>query len=312
MKQTYTHFELLLIDDGSTDNSYEICCEMSKKDSRIKTFRQENSGVSQARNKGISEASGQFIIFIDSDDYIEKNMFEILMDEYEEPGSLIVFGYYTHDIENGISYLENAGNQKPLTLTLSEISVNFWKYYMYGLTNSPCNKLYITSIIKDNNIKFPPGVKMGEDIVFNLNYFQYIKEFNIINEYLYNYMQYPEQSTKKVNPSISKDMLFFLTRIEKFIITHYPKDSQTINLTEHNYQIFKHLNTTLTMPYRSKHMTSVEQKNYLNSVITKFKDTFPNRVVHGRNLYESLILYLIKNKQYNFLHYLLKLRNLNF
>lgn len=312
MKQTYNHFELLLIDDGSTDNSYEICFEMSKKDSRIKIFRQENSGVSQARNKGISEASGQFIIFIDSDDYIEEKMFKVLMNEYKEPKSLIVFGFYTHDIENGISYLENTGNQKPTTLTLPELSINFWKYYVYGLTNSPCNKLYMASIIKENNIKFPPGIKMGEDIVFNLNYFQHIKELNIINEYLYNYMQYPEQSTKKVNLSISEDMLFFLTRIENFIITHYPKDSQSIDLIEHNYQIFKHLKTALSMPYRSNDMTEAEQKKYLDSVIKKFNDTFPNRVVNGRSLYESLTLYLIKNRQYNFLHYLLKFRNLNF
>ena len=91
VKQTYKNLEIILVDDGSTDSSYKICNEWAKKDERIKVLHNKNEGVSKARNVGIDASTGDFIAFVDSDDYIEETMFEKLLDKQKTNNSDIVF-----------------------------------------------------------------------------------------------------------------------------------------------------------------------------------------------------------------------------
>lgn len=180
-KQTYTDIEIFLINDGSSDNSLAICEYHAKTDSRIKVFTQENKGVSAARNVGIKNATSPYIIFVDSDDYIEKNMCEQMMVEAsKEDFDIVVCGYFIHDelnirhirypdkIYNGIKGLEHDFNQ----------------LYTQNFFNSPCNKLYKRSLIKN---VFNEDLFLGEDLLFNLEYFREISKIKSSDKILYHY-----------------------------------------------------------------------------------------------------------------------------
>lgn len=298
--QTYPHFELILVDDGSTDSSLGICKKIT--DTRIRVIEQKNAGVSVARNNGMNHAKGDYIIFVDSDDSVEPDMLEKLMNIPLEDNELIIYGYYIHDLEKNDEITKNVGNSQARELTPKTIATNFWTYYSQGLINSPCNKLYRTAIIRENDILFPEGVKMGEDLLFNLTYFDHIHRFKIIDQYFYHYYLYETQSSRKVHLGIVDDMIRFLTKIESFL------KNKKVDLTEHNNQIVKHLITAMTMPYRKMDISNRERLTYLEETVQKFKKAFPAILLSAGNPYEKTMFYLAKNDNYKTMHTLLLLK----
>lgn len=109
--QTYQNLEIILVDDGSTDDSLQVCREYAEKDGRIKVFSQKNAGVSAARNKGIEEASGDFFSFIDSDDYLEPDMYETLIEVFDrEKPDIVCYEYFVtfSDHENAHSFADKS------------------------------------------------------------------------------------------------------------------------------------------------------------------------------------------------------------
>lgn len=165
ISQSYTNWELLLINDGSQDKSLEICNEYMSKDPRIKVFNQSNSGVSSARNLGIKNANGTWITFIDSDDWIEKNYLENFNQEYD----LCLQGYYKGD--SLIQYKQSIVNANPGAEYL-------YQRYVYG----PYCKLFKSEIIHNNNILFDLGLFFGEDILFLMQYIIFCKSM-YVSEY---------------------------------------------------------------------------------------------------------------------------------
>ena len=104
-KQTYKNYEVILVNDGSSDSSKEICEEYAKKDTRFKVINQANAGVSAARNNGIAEANGKYLYFMDADDYIEENTFEIVMQAFEESNAdMVVSGYYIENSDRKVAW----------------------------------------------------------------------------------------------------------------------------------------------------------------------------------------------------------------
>ncbi len=151
--QTYTNLEIILVDDGSPDNCSKICDEYAEKDSRVKVIHQENGGLSAARNAGLDIATGDYIGYVDSDDYIELNMYEELYEAIKEYNSdLSICGVKKFELENR---LEVYGN-KSLTKNefLKELLSENVKSYV-------CNKLYKKSLF--DNIRFPEG-ELFEDL----------------------------------------------------------------------------------------------------------------------------------------------------
>lgn len=161
LNQTYRDIELILIDDGSADDSYSVCLEYAKKDSRIKVLRQENRGVSVARNRGLEIAEGEYIGFIDSDDYIDPDMFTTLLKYMEEGYDIAACGYMAETVPGEV-----------LSVTKGDIGFldsreKIYKYMFQGDGFGPnvCNKLLKRDIIEKNSIRFPEGLKIGEDMV---------------------------------------------------------------------------------------------------------------------------------------------------
>jgi len=194
IKQSVKEIEIILIDDGSIDKSLSICNEIANQDSRVKVFSQRNSGVSVARNRGINMAKGKYIMFCDSDDFVEENWCkELLNIIYENEKIFAVCGR---------AIINNRAGQKIINKQLfdKEFSISklnkedFFKLYKKYLINSPCNKIYVTKIINDNNIRFNEELSLGEDLLFNLEYMRYINEIKIVNKALYNYIRTDEES----------------------------------------------------------------------------------------------------------------------
>lgn len=200
VKQTYKDIEIILVNDGSTDNSGEICDKYASKDKRIIVFHKENGGVSSARNIGLNVSTGDYIMFIDSDDWVESNMVNTLVKIQEVSNyDVIMFG----------SYIENTKHDKTKRVKFKKESFNSKNEIMKFLPSfikdekitTLWNKIYKSSVIKKNNVKFNEELSIAEDALFNYKVFTEINSFHITEECLYHYMiRDVESLTKKYNP----------------------------------------------------------------------------------------------------------------
>lgn len=195
LAQSYTDFELLLINDGSPDNCGAICDEYAIKDSRVRVFHKENGGVSSARNLGLDNARGEWLTFIDADDWIEKNHLECLSGNLDV--NFIVGGVRMYS--SGI--LLKFGNLQHRGATLISF-INENKGYR---VNSPWGNLLNNSIITENNIRFDEHIRFGEDAIFNLEYLCFCDSVRTVSNCGYNYWDYDISSNASSKYNLSID-----------------------------------------------------------------------------------------------------------
>lgn len=205
LNQTYTKLEIILVNDGSKDSSLSICYEYKKKDDRIKIINNDNHGVSYSRNCGISISTGEYIMFIDADDYIENNFIEKLItcNEYETYDLFI--SCYTDFYDENIFKEQKLIDDNILTFDLKKDYLNIVKYL-----RTPWGKIYKLNTIKENNIRFPEDYITAEDQIFNFMYLKYIKKYRFLNECLYFY-----RHENKDSLSSSKSYEAFISNIKK-------------------------------------------------------------------------------------------------
>lgn len=182
IKQTYSNLQIILVNDGSKDKSIELCKKIQKNDDRILVIDKENEGVSNTRNKGIDMATGEYIIFVDSDDFIENNMIEILYNNIQGY-DFCTCNYYV--IKNNKK--KEKSDIESYEINSGETNEYIEKMQKDMLFNSPVNKIYKTEIIKQNNIRFEENICVGEDYLFNIEYIRCVKKARYISEALYNY-----------------------------------------------------------------------------------------------------------------------------
>lgn len=175
LSQDYDNFELLLIDDGSTDSSLAICNNYAQRNNKIRVFPKSNGGVSSARNLGIDNANGEWITFIDSDDYIEPEYFDGIDTVIQD----IVFHSYKK-VFNGICVQQFDVSSIFPQHSLAEI---FRKYYGDNIFRGPCVKFFKKSLI--GNIRFPEDMKVGEDTFFVFSYIAKCNNFNVLQRSCY-------------------------------------------------------------------------------------------------------------------------------
>ena len=180
INQTYQNWELILIDDGSNDSSLSLC-EKYKNDIRVKIIQQKNSGVSVARNNGIKEATGKYITFIDSDDFVENDYCSLLISFMRDDVSMVVLG---------LKKLKLDGTEMILPHRLESRYYSFFELEgkiiddgtASGFTlHSPCSILYRKEVIEKNSLIFNSNIKYNEDGLFNTLYFVSAKKSVYIN-----------------------------------------------------------------------------------------------------------------------------------
>lgn len=200
LSQTFTDFELLLIDDGSTDKSGEICDKYQCLDSRIQVIHKENQGVSEARNTGIKEASGKYIMFCDGDDCVEADWCQVLFEVIEEDP----LGYCLCNV----CYVSVRGNtidqryQDTSQLTRTMPRSDYYTLYKSGLSGYVWNKIYLRTAIIEKRIFFSSSLSIGEDVVFNTAYFQLCDSIKYVDSPLYRYFQRGNSASHSYLPRI--------------------------------------------------------------------------------------------------------------
>ncbi|WP_283127198.1 glycosyltransferase family 2 protein [Bacteroides clarus] len=187
-------FEVLLIDDGSTDDSGKICDEYSQKDARVKSFHILNGGVSKARNYGISKAKGQYISFVDSDDFVARNYLQIIQSITENHPDFAIYNYTRwisstkyeigrFRLIDGVYHDLQSLYQEAVNLEIVSLSV--------------CCAVFRRNIIEAHHIHFDENMKTCEDFMFSLAYYQHIQSFMAINTPIYYYRQNLNSATGK-------------------------------------------------------------------------------------------------------------------
>ncbi|TPF78582.1 hypothetical protein BW12_02985 [Bifidobacterium sp. UTCIF-3] len=225
--QTYTNIEIILIDDGSIDGSSDICDSWSRRDSRIITLHQNNQGVSAARNVGIETSTGQFIVFIDSDDRMSENLVEQCMKTINSTGHQIVMYKHIRTTEDGTPITAAPSNMFPVIAggTRSISGIEAARLILQGkLFSMPFFFLAERQLYMRYNIRFPVGRAVMEDPVTVYKVFCKADTIDVLPEILYYYRERP---TSAVSNSRNANSIICnisnLDEMAEFISTNVPQ-----------------------------------------------------------------------------------------
>lgn len=304
--QSFTDWELILVNDGSTDNSLEILRKFAESDSRIKVFNQENKGPSEARNFGIQQVNTPYLSFVDADDTIRKDYLEKLLKPVIENNSieLVCSGYYEinskypkglplHDFD----YLKNT---KKL-ISKDEFIENLFQ----GLTGVLWSKLFKTEIIFQHKIEMPSDLKFSEDLIFIAKYAQYISKVALVFDHMYFYNRLTEEGlTRKLN----EDSIFQIKRFNEII-----SEKEIFKSPVLREKLDKRTSKLLLKLLKDQSFSATNLKYYYSLIAQNFDiSIFKN----SKAKKDQLFLLLLNQKLYGFaslqikvLNYLRNLKN---
>mgnify|MGYP002771357703 FL=1 len=226
LKQKYKNIEIILVNDGSKDDSLIICQNYAAIDDRIKVLDIPNGGVSNARNCGIESSTGKYIQFVDSDDVIAENMTERLVET--------MYVYEADMVICGMRYMALEGNRpvssndwlpqylgKECVLSREKFVGDFSRILLYTvLLEGPCNKLYKREYFENYGFRFPLDKELGEDFLLNLQYFGKLERIVFISDVLYYYLQWGKNSlTTCYRSDMFDNQTLLLQEYEKFLRT---------------------------------------------------------------------------------------------
>jgi glycosyltransferase involved in cell wall biosynthesis len=193
LDQTYKNLEIIIIDDGSKDNSLSIARDTSKTDNRVTIIHKKNEGISSTRNLGIDKATGKYIVFVDSDDYLDPNYVERFHKVISDNNADIAVNYSYYINDNASIKSNNTNIEIRDSLDISEY------IYTGKVMVAVWNKIYNLDFLKKNNIKFDPEIWYGEGMLFNIMCLQKTEKVPAMNEDLYHQTQNPNSAMRKFN-----------------------------------------------------------------------------------------------------------------
>lgn len=288
LSQTFQDFELLLVDDGSKDISSDICDNYAAKDQRIKVFHKKNGGVSSARNIGLNYAKGEWIAFIDADDYVKESYLANLWEHSQKQVDLV------------ISYAEihsGDGINKESYPSKFVDDTNFYSIFIENDMNwhtSPWSKLYKRSIIEEHHLRFCEGMHIGEDAVFLYSYMLYSNKIYISPDTDYCYFACnPGSLTKRVNSLASETLAYNQINaiVESLIFQKSIKDS--IALKKLYWLIASYQRRILNALYHNK-----IQKQERLSILKNTDWNYYIKHIYSNSLKEKMLITLLKVRFY--------------
>lgn len=297
LSQTFTDFELLLINDGSKDHSGQICEDFARKDIRVKVFHQSNEGVSSARNKGLDNSCGQYICFIDADDWVEQEYLNAFFTDalQEDEFLFVVQNIFQENKNNTLIFFEFPDK----IFNQNEFEVLFWHVRLINF-GAPFAKLYSLDIIKKYSIYFDEHLSCGEDLLFMLKYLKYINNINMLSKSYYHYRYSSVYSLSQLYNSFEQEYYLFL-EIKKRLIEIY------ILFNMHKYTL-KNINERiggfLVRSIHSMYMSKNKKKYFERILILKNINTIENIICINsfqrkqNSFFEKISTFLFNNKFY--------------
>lgn len=189
---TYSDIEIILIEDCSSDNSWKVCLKLRDQYPCIKVYQNsKNSGPSATRNRGLQEMTGKYLMFVDSDDWVEPDYVSSFVEAYQKyrPG-MIVSGYINHDeVQNAAT--NYFGWENTDQITVKSLKSELLPLYHGRLLQQIWNKLFLTEVVRENHLLFDTKIQMGEDFRFLLSYLEHVSGNKLvqINRPLYHYIR---------------------------------------------------------------------------------------------------------------------------
>lgn len=221
LKQSYKNLEIILVNDGSQDNSLAICEEYSKIDNRIKIISVENGGQGRARNIGLQHSTSDWILFLDADDYYDNNAVEYLVELAERYGSDLVvtpLRVVRDHIQGGNA--SSIKNEKILNLNKDRLIEEMYYGRLLGAT--PCGKLYKREILE----KWPFPDQLFEDLAIAYKHLMSSKKVAVSNQYYYNYYQRVGSTTKSRYTSKLEDFYRAIEKNYKYLEEDFPNNKE--------------------------------------------------------------------------------------
>ncbi len=302
LQQTLRDCEFIFVNDGSQDNSRKIIENYQSFDNRIKLINQENQGVSIARNNGVLLATGEYVGFVDADDYVKDDMYEVLLEAAEKSGCDVVLSNFEIEV-NGKKIIIRYPFSINKALDQSYIEHIILPFFLESeQLNSVVNKLYKNKVIKQNNVKFPEKIALGEDGMFNIHFFSNATTMQYIDYTGYYYREVIGSATRNIS---EKDYFkralevyqselpeIYSNKVEKVKIWKL-KEIKLVNSVFSYIHIYFTPSQEVNIRERYKYVKSMVHNKDLKNALSGYLNS-DNYCSLGR--YEKSILYLIKNK----------------
>ena len=259
INQDYSNWELVIVNDGSTDSSLSICKKYEKDDSRIHVVDKENGGVSSARNQGILHTNGKYICFVDSDDSIAPSFLSVLIKSIKGSNAdITICGMTTISVNGSNDSIPTKSNCINGQIAIA----NFvQRHYLEWLISSPCGKLYKKS-------QLPPGgfneaISLGEDLKFNVEYFHKINSIKLVPEALYNYYDNEGSLTKSYKPGHLEAINEIYSMTKKYVESVEGADLRLFKYV--NYKLFSFC--VSFMSQNMKESSIQDEKKFIKLII---------------------------------------------
>lgn len=317
ISQTFNDLEILLVNNGSTDNSLDVCQKLVEKDSRIKIIKIAEKGVSVARNKGLEAASGKYISFVDADDWIDSNVCELFANlNAEHDYELFCYSAQYHKKKKTtISYLFNkdiellSQNQKEeLQIKVFAPQAPIFSYKMNTrFAGSACGKFYKREILLKNNLRFSTETIISEDVLFNTLSLDYFHRIGYTKQCFYHYEQSEYSAQNRYRPNSDKYFIFIIEKIQEWL-RNTAKDQRFVDAANclFVHYLFGILKEDL---FHRDNPNTIQQKKMLLDYIL-FKDKI-NDILNKVNykyfsVSEIILVLLLQHKKFQIIAFFFK------
>lgn len=312
INQTYADIEIIVVDDGSKDGTYNVVDSFAKKDSRIKLKTIKNSGPGGARNAGIDIATGDYLAFVDADDIVYPNYIETMVDTMAKYNVDLVIcnmemimdydnipQIYHANSNEGENYEKNSDSTKvENNKGLNEHLYNSKKEILENLftlmesswyVNTLWCKMYKLSFIKDNSIRINEDIDMGEDFQFNIKYLDLVDKLIIIEDILYQYFVINSTLTGKYRPNMYEQRKVSIDEFSKFV-DKYELDK---NIIHYLYIKLLFADCMQMREFKEKY-TAVERKNRIKELMNKDEIILAKKELKAAGITQKVLLLALK------------------